>query len=411
MTKWSLNLAMDKSKKQITEVLSLGVLLLYLSESFIGYLNYLEIAAFGMFIPFVILSISSFFLHIHGRKRLTSRGFLANLIVISIIVMIIPLYNSLDIVIRSRNDYFVTVLYPILLFTNGYVYSKFHRNSANCSIVIMFIIALTFGALIISRTAARTILGTEELRIRFAQGTSDSLILGLLLSVDRIKKVGLRFSLILLGLVLTITVASYASVFSFVMSLGVLLVVFFRIKNIKLSVKLSLKSIIVVVIIGILFFVLLVLGFIDNIFSFITNAFNSAIRRTDAVLFKQTDRSLMEREILLSSGISQIQITPLLGKWKYYAYSTGNYIHNFLSWFAEYGLFSFIYVICVVVFMIHESYRRLRRSFSRNSGMFLLALYIAFQVAFSRSYGYYDMWLAFGVFMGLNLSKGVRTDE
>lgn len=135
-----------------------------------------------------------------------------------------------------------------------------------------------------------------------------------------------------------------------------------------------------------------------------------------------SDGSYIGRMIQFEAGLSHIAENPIMGGYNSIHRDFNNhgaYMHNILSFWQVYGIFAF--VLASVLFFI-APLRLSLRSIRKKSlpehapyarAIILLSIYIALQIAFSRSYAWSYPWFLFGMITVYNVTtknklKGFR---
>jgi O-antigen ligase len=102
---------------------------------------------------------------------------------------------------------------------------------------------------------------------------------------------------------------------------------------------------------------------------------------------------------------------PILGEFMYEFRvfgSTGSYMHNILSYWAEYGLISFLLIFVPYFIYFYKSYKYFRKYDDKTSkALFFSGIYITLIVLFSRSYTHMIFW----VYFALNMSYVLKFER
>ncbi|HOW86854.1 MAG TPA: hypothetical protein PLP54_12710 [Candidatus Aminicenantes bacterium] len=114
------------------------------------------------------------------------------------------------------------------------------------------------------------------------------------------------------------------------------------------------------------------------------------------------DSSFKERMSLLESGIRIIEKHPIVGEYmnEFIYQDRGAYVHNILSYGAEYGLIVLSLFVALILIVLQRAWKK---SIERGKDDFVL-IYLAasfFMLCTSRFYGYSHIWLALGLALAL----------
>ena len=114
----------------------------------------------------------------------------------------------------------------------------------------------------------------------------------------------------------------------------------------------------------------------------------------------EQDGSIQGRIEILDVGLNVIKENFIMGSmgWQVKKYhDVGNYIHNYLSVWAQFGIIPFL-LFCVIIV---KSYRDNMKYGSLYSMESLYLLTLTLMIVVSRSYGYPQIWLGFGMINGM----------
>lgn len=115
------------------------------------------------------------------------------------------------------------------------------------------------------------------------------------------------------------------------------------------------------------------------------------------------DASLNERLILFNEGFKVLKEKPILGEFMYeYRVfgNTGGYMHNILSYWAEYGLINFLLIFVPYSIFLFKSYKYFVKYDDKIlKAMFFSGIYVALILLFSRSYTHMIFWIHYGLLM------------
>lgn len=134
----------------------------------------------------------------------------------------------------------------------------------------------------------------------------------------------------------------------------------------------------------------------------IINTLNKLLIRLHMVI-NGNDGSQIGRKILLNEGMKILRERPLVGEFLYEVRvfgSTGSYIHNFLSYWAEFGLVAFIMIFLPFYYYIYRSYNIYRLYNDRVArSLCFSSIYIAFVFIISRAYATDVLWIPLAMLM------------
>lgn len=115
------------------------------------------------------------------------------------------------------------------------------------------------------------------------------------------------------------------------------------------------------------------------------------------------DSSLNARLILFNEGFKVLKEKPILGEFMYeYRVfgNTGGYMHNILSYWAEYGLINFLLIFVPYFIFLFKSYKYFVKYDDKIlKALFFSGIYVTLILLFSRSYGYMLFWIHYGLLM------------
>jgi len=305
--------------------------------------------------------------------------------------------------------YFNFLVSILLYFVMGMVTSKIAEGNYLTNLLIAYYALV--GALILYDLTIKSVISTSNIRFGYKSTLqiSDMLAIITLISLDHLKGIS-KIVISIFSLVLLILLSSFTSVSIYILSITVYaLTKFLSWKRFK-SVRITYRTLFGILL---LYSLLLVLVFllIDNS-SLLNQASLRLLDRVRNILIAQ-DNSLLLRDIQLRVGLDYISEHFLLGKWLYHEPifgSTGNYIHNILSWWAEYGVFTFA---ALVLLLLLRFVKTIRSSLNRTKksgdiGILTLLIYVGLSVIFSRSHQYMFLWFALG--MSFGSEKGDNLD-
>lgn len=136
--------------------------------------------------------------------------------------------------------------------------------------------------------------------------------------------------------------------------------------------------------------------------SVIVNTINNYLVRIHYVINLE-DASLNERLMQFQEGFKILREKPILGEFMYeYRIfgGTGGYMHNMLSYWAEYGLISFLLIFVPYFFYLFRSYKYFVKYDDKVlKALFFSGIYITLIILFSRSYTHMIFWVHYGLLM------------
>lgn len=136
--------------------------------------------------------------------------------------------------------------------------------------------------------------------------------------------------------------------------------------------------------------------------SVIVNTINNYLIRIHYVINLE-DASLNERLMQFQEGFKILRVKPILGEFMYeYRVfgTTGSYMHNMLSYWAEYGLINFLLIFVPYFFYLFRSYKYFVKYDDKVlKALFFSGIYITLIILFSRSYVSMTFWVHYGLLM------------
>ena len=120
-----------------------------------------------------------------------------------------------------------------------------------------------------------------------------------------------------------------------------------------------------------------------------------------SLILGSDDYSKSEREQLLATGLNELQNYWLLGKFmsevEYNNGKTGKYIHNYLSFWKQFGFFPFI----ILFYIIFTNYIKLFILYIKNSirnpklyFICYVTTFVLLEICFARSYQHPYIWMS-----------------
>ena len=136
--------------------------------------------------------------------------------------------------------------------------------------------------------------------------------------------------------------------------------------------------------------------------SVIVNTINNYLIRIHYVINLE-DASLNERLMQFQEGFKILREKPILGEFMYeYRIfgGSGGYMHNILSYWAEYGLINFLLIFVPYFFYLFRSYKYFVKYDDKVlKALFFSGIYITLIILFSRSYTHMIFWVHYGLLM------------
>jgi hypothetical protein len=124
----------------------------------------------------------------------------------------------------------------------------------------------------------------------------------------------------------------------------------------------------------------------------------------------KNDSSKISRVVLDDYGINDISNNIFSGSYanQYYSLnSSGSYMHNILSYYRQFGLFVFIFIIFLLLFVFKRYYEYFVLNHTKIEAYIpYLSLFIVLECIFFRSYNTAHFWLAIGLLS--NYTKGIK---
>lgn len=281
-------------------------------------------------------------------------------------------------------------LVAIYLLTLNFYFSKILFDKGKCSLIllmsVLLIILFSFDFVNISAVE----IGGDYFEF-------DYQMIAFLILFLLINKVSSKYSdvnLIILMLMLTSLFFLGARTEFYISIIVFIFVGFLRSRNKFLT----------VVFLGIIIFVFSVIGYV-----YMDKDELSGIR-IFAVLFDGEDASQLSRSNLTSNAIETISTHPLLGDFG--SHELGDYSHNLLSAWVDFGIFGFAYLLSIVIFPFLQLIKRYN---GEKSHVYILsissfvALVISF--AFAKTYNYSMLSVALAYYGIWTLKRGDFKNE
>lgn len=344
----------------------------------IGVVPHLPMTLFAYIIP--VFSLVFFKL---GETKLHFRkSFFPSLLnVIFIYVLCVIIYNSFSFSLETTFANIGTFLYYFLAFFCGIFIGPLDNRKRIIYVTwlvssIFWILFTDFHSLTIDFSKLRDI---EDSAIYLSIGDG-YVVLSLMAMYVQRKNIFPLLAIILISVAVLYFVNSRSSLFLYLFS------VFLFLKN--QSVKLMIILVLVVLVCG-----AYILTLVD-----IDILMNSRVLRL--VLNTENDTSLIAREQILAEEMNHLWKNWFVGDYAGYESrgGKGTYIHNYLSFWAQYGLIPFcllcLYLLkgAVFLFQKHESERLLNGIFAK-----VFFTYTVLGCFLAKGYVYSTIWLSLGV--------------
>ena len=131
----------------------------------------------------------------------------------------------------------------------------------------------------------------------------------------------------------------------------------------------------------------------------LVDSINTILYRLHSVL-NRSDASQMARSLMKDEGTRILMKKPLTGEFLYEIKcfgDSGSYIHNVLSYWAEFGLLAFALILGFVISAMWKNYRIFSLyQDSLAGGLLFSSLYMLLIFLFSRSYAHDLLWICLG---------------
>jgi hypothetical protein len=116
-----------------------------------------------------------------------------------------------------------------------------------------------------------------------------------------------------------------------------------------------------------------------------------------AALDIQNDESIVRRTELMEKGLSVIKRHPMLGSYmnEFIDQNRGEYIHNVLSYGAEYGSIALLLLLALIGLISWETWKK-TKGMKKDAFVFIYLVTAVIMLCTTRSYGYVHIWSAIG---------------
>ncbi|PNR93177.1 hypothetical protein [Petrotoga sp. 9PWA.NaAc.5.4] len=212
-----------------------------------------------------------------------------------------------------------------------------------------------------------------------------------------------RYIPLLISLIILLFYSSFTSITFFILTILVNIVYSIYLKR-NIILKIFTTLVLIVLIIWALVFYIQIsnqpIQLQGN--SVFINTINKYLIRIHYVINLE-DASLNERLIQFKEGFKVLKEKPILGEFMYEYRVFGNtrgYMHNILSYWAEYGLVNFLLIFVPYFIYLFKSYKYFVKYDNKIlKALFFSGVYVTLIVLFSRSYGHMIFWIHYGLLM------------
>lgn len=320
------------------------------------------------------------------------------------LTIIVPFLVSSGSVFRYSQEY-LEILFVLLVPTlAGYIYGSFVEKKS--SLIILAISFLTVLVVIaVDLTQNRYGISVGRFGGSSVLALSDLLAASSLFAIYFLRSTG-RFLLGITCLIFLIILASFTSVVIFASILFILLLS----DMLRSAQRRRMRfSIIQAIFLSLTVFTIILNA--ERIGEIVAPFVDSFLLRLNSVI-DLGDASAVTRIKLLNETTSVIIESPLIGKWGYYFRESGytGYAHNILSWWADYGVMTFLAVLVMQAKYVYLSYKDFsKRSSSRRLGpVFLPLLFLFVASLVSRAHRFELVWFYIG--LSFSLASQMNTE-
>jgi hypothetical protein len=248
-------------------------------------------------------------------------------------------------------------------------------------IVFTFILLVTEKLINLDNTFLRLFFELEEGNgVYLFLGDTFAIVSILLISF--IKSKSLRFLVGIIALVTLFAISSRSSMYIFLVVLFIMMI-----KENKF-----LHNIFFVLIFFLLFYL--------SISYFEINVVNN--RMLNVISNVALDQSAIARNYLLEKGMRDISDYWFIGNYgsQYYNQNSfGSYIHNIFSFYRQYGLTVFIFILVIFLFISKYYYFWIKNKYVTNINyIFYISAFCFLEILLTRSYNTLHFWFAVGLF-------------
>lgn len=291
-----------------------------------------------------------------------------------------------------QNELYLRVIYPFIIMIVFYLviyYLDFYNFIKTCflinmlnSIIIIFIQKIS----------------NETGRPPSALATSDMLaFLGILLfSIEKNKNK--KIIIVIINTIVLVIYSSFTSVviYAVVISFSIVYNLFVN-SHFKGKVFIIWSIVVGILIMFYIYITLKNKEILINGDGYIINRINIILSRAHSVL-NNRDPSQIERNKQLEEGLKIIKNNLFTGEFLYEVRifgSTGAYIHNWLSFMAEFGLLVFVMIFGQYFRFMYKNYRLFKKNNDTKAlALFLSSMYVLIIYMFSRSYASILLWIS-----------------
>lgn len=381
-----------------------------MSKVVVGTLGYLLISfsLMDVLLQYIFLDISwtpiiimFFFLSFYflGFNRLPILKDNRFIIYFSLLFITIVLFTIINTNYNISNDYFLyyqrvlqifIILFSFYLIINNICFSTF--------IMYNFLSYLLFSAIYIFIFLQENLLT----RPKGVLNISDYLAFLSILSFTLTEKKLNKYFIILISLIILLFYSSFTSISIFIITLFL-----YFVYGVYSKYKIVLKIIITFLLIFLMIFAIVFYVKISSEAiqlqgnSLMIKSINNYLIRIHNVINLE-DLSVEGRIMKFQQGFEILKEKPILGEFMYeFRFGgTGSYMHNILSYWAEYGLINFLLIFIPYFIYFYKSYKYFRRYNDKTSkALFFSGIYITLIVLFSRSYAHMIFWIYFALNM------------
>ncbi|TYC01388.1 MAG: hypothetical protein FXF54_01580 [Kosmotoga sp.] len=371
------------------------VFLYYFFNTFLNYLGYINVISIPSFKPLFFLALLVCLANFTEFKKLSlsrKEFFLFTIIIFGLFLF--PIFSDYVSIINFMEEYIFGFINPFLLVALGFLFGKIINNKfIYLFLILMFVEFVLF--VYFDYLYRFDMLQFTRISGAFNHGVADNLIIASILAIVITKKT-LKLLIIILSIFAIAFTGSFSSFVFYMITFGIFLTIDRR-KKLRLP-YIRLRNMIFLTIIFLAIFLLIILGYLEPFFYSISSLIDRLTR-----VVEMKDLSLKARIFQFEVGFKIISENILVGSWNYYIpiLGEGNYMHNVFSWWANYGLSTFLSIIG----LIFLSFIKLNRFMKTNyyvisEALFYVLLFVFLQMLFVRSHTYSYIWLILGIILG-----------
>lgn len=279
------------------------------------------------------------------------------------------------------------------LVMNQLIYNKYLRRFAIVSVVLLLSV---LGYSIVQNYFLNGIF-----QIKYSidyLAISDGIAITLLVVFSLTKKASLRLVLLPVFIIIMMGTISRGSMLAFIGA-----IICFKIISIKMK---PTKVLSLVLMVFLLMFIISYLSgnplFLYHLFGESRGVNIIAGVLTDRNAFLQSDPSMIARQEMLYMGISDLKNTWFFGGFMRGAETGIGYIHNWLSFWSNYGIVPFVmfFIMYIVSLIKCISYYRNQSNITLNI-IILVSFYTLIQILFFRAYVYATVWFSLAALVNI----------